>query len=382
MKKRNCLAAAALCLLLSGCGWLDGSYISVTSHQTQLANEAGEVPSASTYGELVQALEDIVAAGAESAAINVSEYPQDMVERGANSAASHVMTYDPVAAYAVEQITCELGTNLGQPALAVSVQYYHNKTEIQRIRTVKDTAEAERVIAQALEGFEAGIVLLVENYTERDYTQMVLDYALNNPQIVMETPQITEAVYGKDTSRVVELVFTYQNSRDALRRMLSQVTPVFDSAKLYVSGDDADRQKYAQLYAFLMERFDYKIETSLTPAYSLLRHGVGDSRAFASVYAAMCRSAGLECLVVTGTHGGEPWSWNIVMDNGIYYHVDLLRSMDQGGFQEFRDQEMGEYVWDYSAYPACVGYGGSAQLPEDAPETTAAEQPEETTEKN
>ena len=160
MKKRNCLAAAALCLLLSGCGWLDGSYISVTSHQTQLANEAGEVPSASTYGELVQALEDIVAAGAESAAINVSEYPQDMVERGANSAASHVMTYDPVAAYAVEQITCELGTNLGQPALAVSVQYYHNKTEIQRIRTVKDTAEAERVIAQALEGFEAGIVLL------------------------------------------------------------------------------------------------------------------------------------------------------------------------------------------------------------------------------
>ncbi len=382
MKKRNCLAAAALCLLLSGCGWLDGSYISVTSHQTQLANEAGEVPSASTYGELVQALEDIVAAGAESAAINVSEYPQDMVERGANSAASHVMTYDPVAAYAVEQITCELGTNLGQPALAVSVQYYHNKTEIQRIRTVKDTAEAERVIAQALEGFEAGIVLLVENYAERDYTQMVLDYALNNPQIVMETPQITEAVYGKDTSRVVELVFTYQNSRDALRRMLSQVTPVFDSAKLYVSGDDADRQKYAQLYAFLMERFDYKVETSLTPAYSLLRHGVGDSRAFASVYAAMCRSAGLDCQVVTGTHGGEPWSWNIVLDNGVYYHVDLLCGMEQGGFREFRDSEMEEYVWDYSAYPACVGYSGAAQMPEDAPETTAPAQPEETTEKN
>ena len=45
-----------------------------------------------------------------------------------------------------------------------------------------------------------------------------------------------------------------------------------------------------------MERYDYRIETSITPAYSLLRHGVGDSRAFAVVYAAMCQQAGLECL--------------------------------------------------------------------------------------
>ena len=382
MKKRRWLAAAAVCLLLSGCGWLDGRYVSVTDHQTQLANEPGEVPSAANYGQLVVALENIVASGAESAAINVSDYPEDMVERGANSAAKHVMTYDPIAAYAVEDIVCELGTNLGQPALAVSVRYYHNKTEIQRIRTVKDTAEAETVIAQALEGFEAGIVLLVEDYQERDYTQMVLDYALENPQIVMETPQITEAVYGKDVSRVVELVFTYQNSRDSLRRMLTQVKPVFDSAALYVSGDDADRQKFSQLYAFLMERFDYKLETSITPAYSLLRHGVGDSRAFASVYAAMCRSAGLDCQVVTGTHGGEPWSWNIVMDNGVYYHVDLLRSMEEGGFREFLDREMGEYVWDYSAYPACVGYSSSVPTHETAPETETGSTTEETAEKN
>ena len=70
--------------------------------------------------------------------------------------------------------------------------------------------------------------------------------------------------------------------------------PVFESAVLYVSGDGAEKQKFSQLYAFLMERFDYKVETSITPAYSLLRHGVGDSRAFATVYAAMCRLAGLE----------------------------------------------------------------------------------------
>lgn len=223
-----------------------------------------------------------------------------------------------------------------------------------------------------MEGFALGIVLLVEEYKVRDYTQFVQDYAQENPQTVMETPQVTEAVYGSGGSRVVELVFAYQNSRDSLRRMQTQVQPVFDSAVLYVSGDDADRQKYAQLYAFLMEPFDYKLETSITPAYSLLRHGVGDSRAFATVYAAMCRDAGLECLVVAGTHAGEPWTWNLVLDDGQHYHVDLLRCSESGEFRKFPDAEMGEYVWDYSMYPASTGSGEISTEPMQA-ETQSVE---------
>ena len=355
MKRIRLPLALALSLLLTGCGWLDGSYLSVTPHQQQRQNAQTEVISASNYSELIEALETIIAEGTEMAAINVADYPASALERGVAMATDHVMAYDAVAAYAVKQINCELGASVGQPAVAVTIDYHHGRAEIQQIRKVRDSREAQKIVAEALEGFEPGIVLLVEEYEVRDYTQFVQDYAQENPQTVMETPQVTEAVYGSGGSRVVELVFTYQNSRDSLRRMQTQVQPVFDSAVLYVSGDDADRQKYAQLYAFLMERFDYKLETSITPAYSLLRHGVGDSRAFATVYAAMCRDAGLECLVVTGTHAGEPWTWNLVLDDGQYYHVDLLRCSESGGFREFPDAEMGEYVWDYSMYPASAG---------------------------
>ena len=357
MKRIRLPLALALSLLLTGCGWLDGSYLSVTPHQQQRQNAQTEVISASNYSELIEALETIIAEGTEMAAINVADYPASALERGVAMATDHVMAYDAVAAYAVKQINCELGASVGQPAVAVTIDYHHGRAEIQQIRKVRDSREAQKIVAEALEGFEPGIVLLVEEYEVRDYTQFVQDYAQENPQTVMETPQVTEAVYGSGGSRVVELVFTYQNSRDSLRRMQTQVQPVFDSAVLYVSGDDADRQKYAQLYAFLMERFDYKLETSITPAYSLLRHGVGDSRAFATVYAAMCRDAGLECLVVTGTHAGEPWTWNLVLDDGQYYHVDLLRCSESGGFREFPDAEMGEYVWDYSMYPASNGAG-------------------------
>ena len=355
MKRIRLPLALALSLLLTGCGWLDGSYLSVTPHQQQRQSTQTEVISASNYSELIEALETIIAEGTEMAAINVADYPASALERGVAMATDHVMAYDAVAAYAVKQINCELGASVGQPAVAVTIDYHHGRAEIQQIRKVRDSREAQKIVAEALEGFEPGIVLLVEEYEVRDYTQFVQDYAQENPQTVMETPQVTEAVYGSGGSRVVELVFTYQNSRDSLRRMQTQVQPVFDSAVLYVSGDDADRQKYAQLYAFLMERFDYKLETSITPAYSLLRHGVGDSRAFATVYAAMCRDAGLECLVVTGTHAGEPWTWNLVLDDGQYYHVDLLRCSESGGFREFPDAEMGEYVWDYSMYPASAG---------------------------
>ena len=114
------------------------------------------------------------------------------------------------------------------------------------------------------------------------------------------------------------------------------------------------REKYEKIFAFLMERLEeYQQETSLTPAYSLLLHGVGDTKAFAAVYSAICRSAKLECVVVTGTHSGEPWYWNIVCCDGVYYHVDLLKCKQLGRFMLETDGNMGGYVWDYSAYPAC-----------------------------
>ena len=100
-----------------------------------------------------------------------------------------------------------------------------------------------------------------------------------------------------------------------------------------------------------MGRNDYTVATSITPAYSLLRHGVGDSRAFSVVYAAMCQDAGLECQVVSGTRQGEAHFWNMLCIDGVWWHIDLLGSPT--ALQTMSDGEMAGYVWDYSAYPTC-----------------------------
>lgn len=378
MKRNFIIMVLAMSLLLSGCGFLDGNYVSVTRHREQRLTSQNDVTSASNYLELMDVLEDMIADGREVAAINVAQYPQDALDDGMEMAIRHARENYPIGAYAVEDVQYELGTSGGDPALSVTIVYQHSRAEILRIRRVKDIQEAEKLISDSLEGYESSIVFLVENYFDRDFTQFVQDYAAAHPETVMETPQVTVGAYGTGQSRVVELIFTYQTSRDSLRRMQSQVKPVFDSAALYVSGDGEQRQKFSQLYAFLMERFDYKIETSITPAYSLLKFGVGDSRAFATVYAAMCRGAGLECLTVTGTRAGEPWVWNIVLDEGRYYHVDLLRCNETGRYQEKTDGEMAGYVWDYAAYPQCTAAVTVETAPaEETGETTAANSNEE-----
>jgi len=215
--------------------------------------------------------------------------------------------------------------------------------------------QAAQMIYQELGDSSTGIVLYVVDYNKTDFVQMVEEYAFRNPQLVMETPQVVANTYpNTGASRVVELKFTYQNTREALRQMKNQVLPVYASATYRISEENSIMENFSRLYSFLMDRGfgEYTIETSNTPAYSLLWHGAGDSRAFATLYAAICRYVDLDCEVVTGTRNGEPWYWNLIKIEEAYYHLDLLRSYEDGGFSLRVDQEMNGYVWDYSAYPA------------------------------
>lgn len=375
MKHKLLPLLLAMSLLLGGCGWLNGSFVSVTPHAVPKQVSHSGTITAANYKEFVAALKQLVSTGTEVAAIHVSEYPAKALETGVKRAVFEVKHNDPIGSYAVEEIQYEIGSSSGLPAVSITVAYRHNATELQGIRRALGVTQAQTAAAAALESYQPGIVLLVSQYEDTDFSQFVQDYASEHPETIMEVPQVTQAMYGTGESRVVELIFSYQTSRDALRRMQAQVKPVFESAVLYVSGDGDEYQKFSQLYAFLMERFDYKQETSITPAYSLLRHGIGDSRAFAQVYAAMCRDAGLTCMSVTGTRNGEPWTWNIIRDGEEFYHVDLLRCSVDGKYRERTDEEMEGYVWDYSEYPACVGAPllEQAELPQTQPTVSTIE---------
>ena len=363
----------ALCLVLSGCNWMDGKHVSVTPHQVHSQTGSNIKLSASNEKELKKALADLIVVGKEKGVIFVGAYNQDEVEQGMEEAVEYTLSMTPLGAYAVEAIEWDLGNSGGKPAIALEITYRRSLTELRSIRRVSGMEIARKAIEEALSDHAASLVLEVAVYEEVDISQWVEDYAQQNPQYVMEIPEVTVGVYPESgKTRIVELKFTFQNSRDNLRHMREQVGSMFAAAERYVNSDDSDSEKYSKLYAFLMGLYRSQ-ETSITPAYSLLQHGVGDAKALTTVYAAMCRQAGLQCQTVTGTRNGEPRYWLIICDNGGYFHVDLIRNMEQGTFRRFTDGEMTGYVWDYSAYPACAGYP-APQMEENSQEQTTSEE--------
>ena len=353
-KMRLTALLLALCLMLSGCkSWMDGSYQSIKPHQqAESFMQVGAVQ-VSSYTQLHQALCNMVAAGSEERVFYITDIEESLLDTYLKIAADSVTTSDPLGNYAVDSISFEVGTNTGRTAVAVTMTYRHSRAELFRIKRVMTMEEAGEAIYHALATCDPNVVIMVEDYRQVDLVQQVEDCVENYPQVCMEMPQVSAAVYPESgTRRVIELDFAYQYSREDLRQMQSYVEPVFRAANLNVSAEEGESTKFARMYSFLMERSDYRQETSLTPAYSLLRHGVGDSRAFAQVYAAMCREAELDCRVITGSRNGEPWSWNLICCDGVYYHVDLLSSLSAGKMLRKADGEMQGYVWDYDAYPA------------------------------
>ena len=341
------LAALALAALLSGCSWMDGSYVSVTPHEVaQSQTGEGITGTVSNYAELRSALVRMVDEGSTEALFTLKAYPRDVAQKDVDRAVEYVTKIYPIGSYAVESIDTEVGTG----ALSVDITYSHTAQELAGIRTVRGMDGAEKAIAEALDECADKLVLQISGFRAVDYNEIVAAYARRNPDRVMETPRVTvQAWPDRGEERVVELLFFYQTDRETLRAMREQVQPVFSSAALYVTGQASERTKFSQLHAFLMERFDYRYQSSRTPAYSLLCEGVGDSRAFAQVYAAMCSRIGLEAASISGTRDGEKHHWNLVRIDGVWYHLDLLSSSQ---FRPMTEEELTGYEWDRDSIPA------------------------------
>jgi len=354
MKRIWMLVLLAVCVsfLMTGCSfWMDGAYSSVSKNHSSGGNRNEGVVVVSSYQQMCDALSEIVEECTQKSLLYVTELPESSIKYIVDMAIDYVLRTNPIGAYAVNQISYEIGTNMGKPAVSLDIDYRHTRAEVLRIKQAQNMDVLFELILLSLEKYEDSTVIHVKNYRNRDLIQNIEDYIDLNPQNCLETPHVSVSMYPElGQERVIEISFSYQTSRDTLRMMQQSVNDIFMSAQLYINPGAEDMEKYNQLYAFLMERYDYTVETSITPAYSLLRHGVGDSKAFATVFAAMCRQVELDCQVVSGTKLGVPWHWNAIKIDEVYYHLDLLECDASGSFVMKLSENMQGYVWDYSAF--------------------------------
>ena len=80
----------------------------------------------------------MVLSGTKSSVISVGEIPEDRLQDFLEMAVRYVRDSFPMGAYAVEEIYCELGTVGGTTALAVEIQYLHERHEILSVLQVAD----------------------------------------------------------------------------------------------------------------------------------------------------------------------------------------------------------------------------------------------------
>ncbi len=354
--KRICISILLLSFLLSGCrSWTHGSFESVEPHITQ-EDPQPEDSAARNYSDLRENLLQLVRANAASGSIRLAGYQVEGLTEDLDKAISDILENDPLAAYAVKAITYDPPLAEKPRSVTVSISYHPNRTDLQHIRQASGMEQARALIEQALDGCDAGLVMQISNYRDVDYALLVQTYADSYPGRVMEQPMVIANVYpDHGENRVVELVLTYKTSREALRQMRDYVQPVFEASRLNVVAEADERVQFEMMYSFLVERNSIQQHTSITPAYSLLRYGVGDNKAVAQVFAAMCVNADMTCLTVSGTRDGHPHYWNIIGIDGTYWHVDILRNPESPELILYRDADMAGYVWDYQAYPPCVG---------------------------
>ena len=342
-----------LTLLLAGCAnWMSSEYLWIQPHEEQGVNSGDELIEVASYTQLRNELKRLIAIGTEEVVISASDFNETSIDFYVSTAVNYILDDTAIGAYAVNKIAYEIGTNRGEPVVAFMIDYKHDANEIKAIKQVSNNDEIFEEIKTALDACESSVVVHTSQYEQLELTKWISAYASENPDRIMEVPHSNFVTYpATGDERIVEITLTYLTDKQELLEMQRQVQAVFTSAELYVKGTGQIIDVYSRLYSFLMERSEYIQETSITPAYSLLQEGKGDSAAFANVYAAMCKKSGLECNAVSGMREGEPWTWNVLRYRGRYYHVDLLRCNQKGNFEMIDGKDFEGYDWDITQYP-------------------------------
>lgn len=371
------LAFVLLGLILSGCAQLlPTQYTHVAPHaEPQAAPEELDALTADSQGSLKRAIRSLVQNGVEHGVIRVREYDGD-VEQGLAEAAYQVAREDPLGLYAVDYMTHDCSLIVSFYEIHIDITFRKFATPLDEIPYVSTDAEAIRLLHEAMDRYDEHLTMYLTYDSQLDYAALAETYFANNPRRLMARPALRQTRYPETGSpRIVELTFSYPAGKAQLREMEQAVSDTLSAASVYVRYRESELEKARLLFSYLTERFTYAEEESDTPVYSLLFEGLATSQSMAQVWQMLCDETGLECYTVTGLRDGAACQWNIVLLDGEYMHLDILRDMLETGVLTPRyDEDLTQYYFDAASYPACPA---PEPVGEFEPGTPDGETPEE-----
>ena len=348
--RRACLLLLLLCLVaLPGC--VPESYLLVTPHNSQ-RGENSDVITVENYAAMRSNLVQQVDRHAEQVSMVTYSYAGD-VEQDLQRALDYIQSSYPMGAYALEDATYEIVQVASFYQLQLQLTYSHSAWEMEQITQVR-MENLENTIGEAITAGRGRQTLMISGFSNVDFAALCRSYLLEHPDQVLQLPQVSWTCWPETGSvRVVELHYAYPVAAAQLRQMRNQVEAQLQAAAALAGSGEQETAEL--LYQFLQAQYTGAQQDPQTPAYGVLCQGQGDAASFAAVYRLLCQQAGLNCMLVEGENDGTAYTWNILQLDGVYYHADLLSSLQAGLTQlPLRgDAAMTGYSWDSERYPVC-----------------------------
>ncbi|MBQ3355583.1 MAG: transglutaminase domain-containing protein [Oscillospiraceae bacterium] len=364
--KRICAFALILLVLFSGltaCGlWVSDEYRSVTPHSEEPYTEPEPTeeeppPTVHDREELRSAVLSMITDWAEHSVILVEDYDGDIADDLAQ-AVQYATREDPVGAYAVDYADAELTGGADAGSIALNIVFRRSAAEINSIAAVSNDEGACSKIIEVLTNYAPALTVRIRTYGQTDFVSFIRSYCIEHPEKILALPDLSAQVYPETgQTRIVELHFLYPDTREEMRVKQDAVNTILTSASNYVRARTDDAERVERLFRFLATRFSYTLceDDPVTPAYSLLCEGKAHSLSFASVFFAECRSAQIDCRIIQGERGGAVHYWNMILLDGQYYYVDLMRAIEQVAYDPAllttQELEAEGYVWDRTDLP-------------------------------
>ena len=352
-------------LLLAGCrSMYPDEYISIQEHDAPFAYRETSTAATETDAETEQSYRTV------STSIDIRRGIQDMILNGEESGRFLLVHYigsvdehmqnmfnallidSPKFNYAMEQFDWSLGRVEAGQIVDVRMKLRFTPQELRAIETRHFPEPAKSDIYMALRQLLSSFAIEVSGYRDTDFIEEIEQYALQHPDQIIETPEVSVAVYPSSGSvRVVDLHFIYQTNRETLRAQREDVNNFFDMVRNQLVLVDSEPRMVEVLYMHLVPLIGYSYSPNAT-VYSQLLQKTGSSRTMASVAAYLCRSVGADCEIVKGERAGEEWYWNRVLWNDRWYYFDLHAAALSGEQPSLKTaEELEAYSWDPEVNP-------------------------------
>jgi len=371
MNRRLLALALAVCLPLTGCAaLLDRPYVEVQRHEEHPV--IGEDPAtlrAENYSELVSAVLYLVTQCMEEGTIQLVNYDGD-VEADLNAACLEVAKDDPLGAYAVDFIKSSYTRIVSTCEATVTVSYRRAPEQIRGLVNVTGTTAIRREMGDALRGFLPELALRVGYFTgdEASIAALIRQAYYDTPEAAFGMPEFTVSLYpDQGSQRVVEIVLTYPQDPEALRRKSAELLSAANEILLPLGGQQPGQRRLAEALLSLLpeqlRRNDAPNEdgSPRSTAWDALVGEGADPEGIALAVLLLCSQLELECTVTQGTLEGAPHMWNTLILGEETLQADLTG-------------EEPDRLWTAEEL-AALGYrwSGMPELPEPEPTPQTAE---------